>query len=73
MRTLLEELQSKLKNLIEENNNDIWTWQDCEKYQSILIILLFCYLGGQRRQVIAEINMDVNFYLFLTLKVFYSN
>jgi hypothetical protein len=66
LQQLFVETLQLLKNSMEENN-DHFTKSDAITFEEALITLcLFC-IGGQRREFIVNITLQVNFYFFLNI------
>lgn len=71
LRELSVGLLNQLKVLIEEfqENPDKFSKQKAKQFQTILIVLCFCFLGGQRKQVIVGITIKVNSILINILEI----
>ena len=61
MKDLSTGLMNTIKELIDDFNGDPEEFKrsSAVKFQDALVVLCFCFLGGQRKQVITDINIKV--------------
>jgi hypothetical protein len=61
---------SKLLGKYEKSKEKTWTKKDANWYQSLLITMLHFVIGGQRRQIVLQMTIEVNRNFFFYLLIF---
>ena len=71
MKDLATGLMKALQKQIEDFNEDFKQFKrsSAVKFQEALIVLCFCFLGGQRKQVITDMNIKVEMLCLIMVEV----